>query len=266
MVKEKEIRSYFDKDQTERMSYTTRQDAIGFNYQEKCRWFFSQIRDIHGLVLDVGCNVGNLPFVCREYGLSAAQVHFTGIDITEKSINVAKARNISGTTFQVGSALNIEFPDNTFDGVTCMEVIEHIPDQPTAMREITRVLKTNGILALSTPNAECKPLLLEERLRFLACRMLGRKLVDKDSLLTLPELNKLLTDNNLTPLAETRYYWYHPYHVFHRHLWWPPRMVFKGFLKVVKECKNISESGQLAEEEERYYCSNMLAVAKKRTQ
>jgi SAM-dependent methyltransferase len=57
----------------------------------------------------------------------------------------------------------LPFPDETFDVVVCMEVIEHIPDQMTLWREIARVTKRGGRALVTTPNV----LSLNARLRYL---------------------------------------------------------------------------------------------------
>lgn len=68
------------------------------------------------------------------------------------------------------------------------------------------MLKTDGLLLLSTPNAEYQQWLFDERLRFFAWRLLGRKLLEKDVLLTLPALKRILLDSNLSMPEEPRYY------------------------------------------------------------
>lgn len=54
-------------------------------------------------------------------------------------------------------------PDNTFDFVTCTEVIEHLENYRLIIREAYRVTKTNGIAVFTTPNV----LNLNSRLRYL---------------------------------------------------------------------------------------------------
>lgn len=49
---------------------------------------------------------------------------------------------------------NIDFGDNCFDILICNHVIEHIPDYLQAFKEISRVLKKNGIAILQTPYSE----------------------------------------------------------------------------------------------------------------
>jgi SAM-dependent methyltransferase len=265
MINEVEIQSYFDKSIHYHMTMATRKDAVGYNYHEKVGWFISQLCGIEGRLLNVGCNVGNLEFFIREKGISPDMLQLIGVDIVEKTIEVAKSRDIPGTTFRVGNALNLDFPSKTFDAAIMMEVIEHIADQVKAIREIARVLKPGGIILLSTPNAECKPWLFDERLRFLAWRMLGKKLVEKDNLLTLPELRQILLKSSLTPLGNTRYYWYRPFHIFKGRLFWPPAFAAKGLLNVMKHCKKIEESNCLTDEQKQYYCQSIVAVAKKKT-
>ncbi|MGI5492285.1 methyltransferase domain-containing protein [Microtetraspora malaysiensis] len=57
----------------------------------------------------------------------------------------------SGETV-VGDALAMPFPDASFDRVIAAEVLEHIPDDMAAMREIVRVLKPGGQAAITVPS------------------------------------------------------------------------------------------------------------------
>jgi SAM-dependent methyltransferase len=59
----------------------------------------------------------------------------------------------SGATFGAAraDALRLPFPDASFDHVIAAEVLEHIPEDRTAMREIARVLRPGGTAAVSVP-------------------------------------------------------------------------------------------------------------------
>jgi len=44
-----------------------------------------------------------------------------------------------------------QFKDNSFNAVTCLNVLEHVPNDAKALEEILRILKPNGILMMSVP-------------------------------------------------------------------------------------------------------------------
>jgi SAM-dependent methyltransferase len=50
-----------------------------------------------------------------------------------------------------GDALQLPFPDGAFDKVICAEVLEHLPEDSLAMAELARVLKAEGLLAVTVP-------------------------------------------------------------------------------------------------------------------
>jgi ubiquinone/menaquinone biosynthesis C-methylase UbiE len=263
IIKQDEIQAYFNKGQQERISLAIRNDAVGFNYQAKRSWFINYLRTINGTMLDIGCNNGNLAFLLRKQGVSPEQLNYIGIDIADESIECAKSRNIPGAVFQVGNALELDFPDESFDAVTLVEVIEHMPNQPHAIHEATRVLKPGGLFLLSTPNAECVPWLFDERLRFFARRLFGTKNVDKDSPLTLSALERILTEAGLEMIEGPRYYWYRPYHIFKGRLWWPPTLAMKGLLGAMKYCISVEESKNLDNKKRTKNCQSLLAAAYK---
>ncbi len=99
--------------------------------------------------LDAGC--GSSPNINYLYG------DRVGIDINEKAIEFM--RGYSDAQFQVGSVRNILFPEESFDMVTCIEVLEHLypTDTLKAISEIARVLKPNGYVILATPNYSSIP-------------------------------------------------------------------------------------------------------------
>lgn len=74
-----------------------------------------------------------------------------GVDIDENII--AQAQNnysLKNTLYLQSDAINLLFPDNTFDAIVSMETIEHV-NAKKFLFEITRVLKPKGLLILSTP-------------------------------------------------------------------------------------------------------------------
>lgn len=75
-------------------------------------------------LLDVGCCCGEwLNYICEHYKLN----HHLGIDIAENRVNEAK-RMYPELNVKVSSAEKLDFSEKSFDVVTCLEVLEHIPD------------------------------------------------------------------------------------------------------------------------------------------
>ncbi|KAF4654751.1 Hexaprenyldihydroxybenzoate methyltransferase, mitochondrial [Perkinsus olseni] len=111
-----------------------------------------------GRYLDVGCGGGLLT---EEMALSYGY-NITGIDISEASLEQARqhGRHIPNLHYQVGSAYDIPFPDNTFDGVIVSEVFDHLTDLRKATHEIYRVLKPGGAVVFDTISRNFKTYLL----------------------------------------------------------------------------------------------------------
>jgi len=100
-------------------------------------------------VLDLACGEG--------YGakiLSEDALEVTGIDIDNESIEHAKKKyQKNNLKFLESSIISIPLKDEKiFDVITCFETIEHIHEQETMLREVSRLLKDNGIFIISTPN------------------------------------------------------------------------------------------------------------------
>ncbi|KAF4648791.1 Hexaprenyldihydroxybenzoate methyltransferase, mitochondrial, partial [Perkinsus olseni] len=70
----------------------------------------------------------------------------------EASLQQARhhGRHLPNLHYQVGSAYEIPFPDNSFDGVIISDVLEHLLDLRAALSEIHRVLKPGGVLVFDT--------------------------------------------------------------------------------------------------------------------
>jgi len=107
-------------------------------------------------VLDVGCGEGR--HACRAYELAECCVCALDIDQanavkTNYLLGLMDEEGRSGGSHLVlrGDALRLPFRDTHFDRVICSEVLEHVPDDRQAVRELTRVLKDDGTLAVSVP-------------------------------------------------------------------------------------------------------------------
>lgn len=108
-------------------------------------------QDVAGkTVLDVPCGVG--------WGTSylKAAKDLQGCDIDEGAIQKASSSYSSIGSFKVGGMDNLPYENNHFDVVCCLEGIEHVPEDVGNLffEEATRVLKSNGLLFLSSPYVE----------------------------------------------------------------------------------------------------------------
>lgn len=101
-------------------------------------------------VLDVGCGVGT-PGVRLATRTGAA---LEGISISARDVELANARAqregcADRARFQHANALDLPFDDDSFDHVLALESIVHMPDRAQALKQIARVLKRGGSLALT---------------------------------------------------------------------------------------------------------------------
>jgi SAM-dependent methyltransferase len=93
---------------------------------------------INGKILDVGC--GGKPY---EFLFSASDYIGLELDFGENRINKKADYYYDGN--------NIPFPDNSFDGVICNQVLEHVFTPDKFLQEINRVLKEGGKIIISVP-------------------------------------------------------------------------------------------------------------------
>ena len=100
-------------------------------------------------VLDIGCGSGWLADRCRRVG---AQV--VAMDIGRKGVHGARQRYPNVASYEVGDLYHLPYAANRFDAVILSEVVEHLEDIPSALREAARVLKPSGRMAISVPYRE----------------------------------------------------------------------------------------------------------------
>ena len=99
-------------------------------------------------VLDIASGSG--------YGANLLQIaggEVTGVDIDEASIQNAQ-KLFPQVKFLVGSAEKLDQADQEFDLITSFETIEHLEYPEKYLAELARVLETNGLALISTPNRE----------------------------------------------------------------------------------------------------------------
>jgi 2-polyprenyl-6-hydroxyphenyl methylase/3-demethylubiquinone-9 3-methyltransferase len=106
-------------------------------------------------IIDVGCGGGILA-----ESMAAQGAKVTGIDLSEKALKVAKLHKLE-TGVEVdyqhiaAEAMAEEQPE-TFDVVTCMEMLEHVPDPVSILAACRKMVKPGGWVFLSTLNRNPK--------------------------------------------------------------------------------------------------------------
>jgi len=97
-------------------------------------------------VLDLGCGCG-VP-VARD--LAAAGLAVTGVDLSDVQIGRARAL-VPDATFVRADAGEVSFPDSSFDAVTCLYMLIHVPleEQPSLLTRMAAWLAPGGILLLT---------------------------------------------------------------------------------------------------------------------
>jgi len=115
-------------------------------------------------LLDVACGAGGPALrICKNTGCAVV-----GLDIHEQAVATARVladrRGLSNlAAFEVVNASSrLPFDDSTFDAITCIDAINHLPDRPSVMAEWARLLKPGGRLLFTDPVIVTGPLTNEE--------------------------------------------------------------------------------------------------------
>lgn len=103
-------------------------------------------------VLDCGCGYGfTLRMLAELTEADLVGLDFDADRVAQVERDLARFPNVSVVQ---GDAQNLPFPDASFDHVVCSEVLEHLPDDAAAVREIARVLKPGGTAVFTVPDAD----------------------------------------------------------------------------------------------------------------
>ncbi|CDH43065.1 class I SAM-dependent methyltransferase [Candidatus Contendibacter odensensis] len=98
-------------------------------------------------VLDIPCGMG-----WGTSSLTSAKA-CTGVDLSEEAIAEARQRYGNKLRFEIASMAALPFEDRSFDVVSCLEGIEHVPQDVGRkfIDEAFRILRSNGTLLISSP-------------------------------------------------------------------------------------------------------------------
>ena len=101
-----------------------------------------------GTLLDIGCATGLFINEMRQQGWQVQ-----GVELSPYAAEYA--RQTFDLNVFTGTLEAAELPTHSFDVVTMWDVLEHVIDPKATLREINRILKPGGMLALSLPNPGC---------------------------------------------------------------------------------------------------------------
>jgi SAM-dependent methyltransferase len=130
--------------------------SIMYEVEGKHWWFAGRRRIITGFVeeacrdlgtppriLDVGCGTGANLQMLAQFGSAE------GVDVSADALEFCRSRGLAEV--RQGAAENLPFPDDSFDLVTGLDVVEHLDDDVAGLREMHRVLNSNGRAVLFVP-------------------------------------------------------------------------------------------------------------------
>jgi len=131
--------------------HTPLEDINGFKISKTIidRYIYA-INDLtNETVLDFGCGCGHGSALMKIYGAKKV----IGYDNNPKALKEAKDNYYFIDEIYLKFTNKLDFADNTFDTITCFEVIEHINDEELnkIMIELKRICKKDGRIIISTP-------------------------------------------------------------------------------------------------------------------
>jgi SAM-dependent methyltransferase len=98
---------------------------------------------VHASVLDAGCGSGRTLQELVDYG------EVQGIELNEQAGELARARGHGEV--RIGRLEELPWASGTFDLITCLDVIEHTPDDRAALAELRRVCRPGGWMLVTVP-------------------------------------------------------------------------------------------------------------------
>ena len=96
-----------------------------------------------GQVLDAGCGSGRMLQELVRYG------EVSGIELDPEAAALASSRGVGEV--RAGRLEELPWPDGTFELITCLDVIEHTPDDRRTLGELRRVCRPGGWLLVTVP-------------------------------------------------------------------------------------------------------------------
>ena len=147
-------------------------------------------------VVDVGCGGGILTEAMARKGATTK-----GIDLAEKALKVARLHSLeSGIEVdyeEISAETLAEREPRTYDLVTCMEMLEHVPDPAQTIQACARLVKPGGLVFFSTLNRNPKSYLFAIIGAEYILRMLPKGTHDWGRFIKPSELSRMVRDAGL---------------------------------------------------------------------
>lgn len=128
-------------------------DYIDFNLRQRNQWVESVAKELppETRILDVGAGPGL-------YKPLFAHCQYEAQDFAQYEGNKSGLMKDSDYWFYgkldyISDITAIPVPDSSFDAILCTEVLEHVPEPILALKEMSRILKSGGVMYLSAPLA-----------------------------------------------------------------------------------------------------------------
>ncbi len=152
--KEQKVHKVFEKVSVD---YDKMNSIISFNQHKKWRNDIMVRMNVHegARVLDVCCGTADWTIALAE--ATGTTGHVTGLDFSAGMLEAGrpKTEQYPNITLIQGNAMELPFPDNSFDYVTIGFGLRNVPDYLTVLKEMNRVLKPGGMITcLETSQTE----------------------------------------------------------------------------------------------------------------
>jgi SAM-dependent methyltransferase len=104
-----------------------------------------------GTILDAGCGAGTLTDRLLRMGYRVVAIDDSPEFVAHTQARAQRAGFADRLRAQRGDLQSIDLEPGTLDGIVCGDVLEHLPDDASAVRAMARALKPGGVLALTVP-------------------------------------------------------------------------------------------------------------------
>jgi SAM-dependent methyltransferase len=113
----------------------------------KLRYLLSDLKQVRGKVLDVGCGAGS---VAKAVKRERPDLAVYGCDLSRSALSIASA-SPDGVDFRLATGERLPFADGEFDFVWMVDVLEHVENPEPVLKEVARVLRPDGGLHVVLP-------------------------------------------------------------------------------------------------------------------